>query len=170
VFLHAMSDEDLERIIRHPAAMIASDGEVPILGRAVPHPRTYGTFARVLCVYVREKHLLTLEDAVRKMTAFPAARLGFDRSWRAQAGFEGGHRRLRSREGEGHGHVHAAAPVCRSGALRHRQRRTCVRERGDDCRAAWKGGVWGGQALTESSSVEVLFRYILQPWSNTDFS
>jgi dihydroorotase/N-acyl-D-amino-acid deacylase len=73
---HAMSDQDLDRIIRHPAAMIASDGEVPIFGRDVPHPRSYGTFARVLGVYVREKHLLTLEDAVRKMTAFPAARLG----------------------------------------------------------------------------------------------
>ena len=73
---HAMSDQDLDRIIRHPAAMIASDGEVPIFGRAVPHPRSYGTFVRVLGVYVREKHLLTLEDAVRKMTAFPAARLG----------------------------------------------------------------------------------------------
>jgi N-acyl-D-amino-acid deacylase len=56
--------------------MIASDGEVPIFGRAVPHARSYGTFARVLSLYVREKHLLTLEDAVRKMTAFPAARLG----------------------------------------------------------------------------------------------
>jgi N-acyl-D-amino-acid deacylase len=72
---HAMSDDDLERIIRHPATMIASDGEVPIFGRANPHPRSYGTFARVLGVYVREKKLLTLEDAVRKMTAFPAARL-----------------------------------------------------------------------------------------------
>ena len=57
--------------------MIASDGEVPTFGRAVPHPRSYGTFARVLGVYVREKHLPTLADAVRKMTAFPAARLGW---------------------------------------------------------------------------------------------
>ena len=73
---HAMSDDDLDRIIRHPATMIASDGEVPIFGRAVPHPRSYGTFVRVLGTYVRERHLLTLEDAVRKMTAFPAARLG----------------------------------------------------------------------------------------------
>jgi N-acyl-D-amino-acid deacylase len=72
---HAMSDEDLERIIRHPATMIASDGEIPIFGRANPHPRSYGTFARVLAVYVRDKKLLTLEDAVRKMTAAPAARL-----------------------------------------------------------------------------------------------
>jgi len=73
---HAMSDEDLERIIRHPATMIASDGEVPTFGESNPHPRSYGTFARVLAVYVREKKILTLEDAVRKMSSFPAARLG----------------------------------------------------------------------------------------------
>jgi N-acyl-D-amino-acid deacylase len=72
---HAMSEEDIERIMRHPATMIASDGEVPIFGRANPHPRSYGTFARVLGVYVRERHVLTLEDAVRKMTSFPASRL-----------------------------------------------------------------------------------------------
>jgi dihydroorotase/N-acyl-D-amino-acid deacylase len=69
---HAMSEDDLERILRHPATMIASDGEVPVFGRANPHPRSYGTFARVLAVYVREKHTLTLEDAVRRMSGFPA--------------------------------------------------------------------------------------------------
>ena len=73
---HAMSERDLVRILRHPATMIGSDGSVPIFGRANPHPRSYGTFARVLGVYVREKKVLTLEDAVRKMSAFPAARLG----------------------------------------------------------------------------------------------
>ncbi len=73
---HAMSDEDVERILRHPATMVASDGEVPVFGEANPHPRSYGTFARVLGVYVREKRTLTLEDAIRKMTSFPAARLG----------------------------------------------------------------------------------------------
>jgi N-acyl-D-amino-acid deacylase len=72
---HAMSEDDLVRILKHPATMIASDGEIPIFGRANPHPRSYGTFARVLGVYVREKHVITLEDAVRKMSAFPAARL-----------------------------------------------------------------------------------------------
>ena len=74
---HAMSEDDLVRILRHPATMVASDGEVPIFGRANPHPRSYGTFARVLGRYVREQHVLTLEEAVRKMTSFPAARLGF---------------------------------------------------------------------------------------------
>jgi dihydroorotase/N-acyl-D-amino-acid deacylase len=73
---HAMSERDLVRILKHPVTMIASDGEVPVFGRANPHPRSYGTFARVLGVYVREKKALTLEDAVRKMSAAPAARLG----------------------------------------------------------------------------------------------
>jgi N-acyl-D-amino-acid deacylase len=73
---HAMSEGDLLRILKHPATMIASDGEIPVFGRANPHPRSYGTFARVLGLYVREKKALTLEDAIRKMSAFPAARLG----------------------------------------------------------------------------------------------
>jgi len=72
---HAMSDEDVQAIMRHTATMIASDGEVPIFGRANPHPRSYGTFARVLGMYVRDKKTLTLEEAIRKMTSFPAARL-----------------------------------------------------------------------------------------------
>jgi dihydroorotase/N-acyl-D-amino-acid deacylase len=75
---HAISEDDLVRIMKHPATMIASDAApgVPIFGRNVPHPRAYGTFARVLGVYVREKGVLTLEDAVRKMSGFPATRLG----------------------------------------------------------------------------------------------
>jgi dihydroorotase/N-acyl-D-amino-acid deacylase len=73
---HAISEDDLVRILRYPWTMIATDGEVPIFGKANPHPRSYGTFARVLGVYVREKHVLTLEDAIRKMTSFPAQRLG----------------------------------------------------------------------------------------------
>lgn len=73
---HAINEPDLERILRHPATMIGSDGEIPIFGKNVPHPRSYGTFARVLAVYVRERNTLTLEDAVRKMTSFPAQRLG----------------------------------------------------------------------------------------------
>ena len=73
---HAIDENDLERILRHPATMIGSDGEIPIFGKNAPHPRSYGTFARVLAVYVRERNTLTLEDAVRKMTSFPAQRLG----------------------------------------------------------------------------------------------
>ena len=73
---HAISDEDVERILVSPYTMIASDGEIPGFGQGAPHPRSYGTFARVLAVYVREKGLLTLEEAIRKMTSLPAARLG----------------------------------------------------------------------------------------------
>ncbi|HEV8254829.1 MAG TPA: amidohydrolase family protein, partial [Vicinamibacteria bacterium] len=72
---HAIDEADVERIIRDPNTMIASDGEVPVFGEAAPHPRSYGTFARVLAVYVREKRLLTLEDAVRKMSSMPAHRI-----------------------------------------------------------------------------------------------
>jgi N-acyl-D-amino-acid deacylase len=56
--------------------MIGSDGEVPIFGVANPHPRSYGTFVRVLGRYVRDLKVITLEDAVRKMSAFPAQRIG----------------------------------------------------------------------------------------------
>lgn len=62
---HAINEADLERILRHPATMIGSDGEIPIFGKDHPHPRSYGTFARVLAVYVRERKTITLEDAVR---------------------------------------------------------------------------------------------------------
>ena len=73
---HAIGEEDLERILRHPATMIGSDGEIPTFGKASPHPRSYGTFVRVLAVYARERKVVTLADAIRKMTAFPAQRLG----------------------------------------------------------------------------------------------
>jgi N-acyl-D-amino-acid deacylase len=73
---HAIAEEDLRRILRHPATMIASDGGIPVFGKATPHPRNYGTFARVLAVYVRDLNTITLEDAIRKMSSFPAQRLG----------------------------------------------------------------------------------------------
>jgi N-acyl-D-amino-acid deacylase len=73
---HAIGEADLERILVHPATMIASDGEVTVFGRNHPHPRSYGTFVRVLGLYVRERKLLPLEHAVQKMSAFPAQRLG----------------------------------------------------------------------------------------------
>ena len=71
---HAINEEDLERILRYPYTMIASDGGIPTLGEDVPHPRNYGSFARVLGRYVRERKVLTLEDAVRRMTSLPAVR------------------------------------------------------------------------------------------------
>jgi N-acyl-D-amino-acid deacylase len=73
---HAIDEKDLERILACPLTMIASDGEVPIFGKASPHPRSYGTFARVLAVYVHDKALLSLEEGIRRMTSLPAWRLG----------------------------------------------------------------------------------------------
>ena len=73
---HAMAEEDVERILASPVTMVASDGEIPIFGKGSPHPRSYGTFARVLGVYVRDKGVLPLEEAVRKMTSLPATRVG----------------------------------------------------------------------------------------------
>jgi N-acyl-D-amino-acid deacylase len=73
---HAIGEQDLERILVHPATMVASDGEVAIFGRNHPHPRSYGTFVRVLGLYARDKKLLSLETAVQKMSALPAQRLG----------------------------------------------------------------------------------------------
>jgi dihydroorotase/N-acyl-D-amino-acid deacylase len=77
---HAISEEDVERILRYPFTMIASDGEIPQFGVGAPHPRSYGTFARVLGRYVRERKTITLEDAVHRMSSIPAMRLKlFDR-------------------------------------------------------------------------------------------
>lgn len=73
---HSMSEKDVQRVLRDEASMIASDGGIPEFGVDSPHPRGYGTFARVLGRYVRELGTLTLPDAVRKMTSAPAQRLG----------------------------------------------------------------------------------------------
>jgi len=86
---HAISEDDLERILRSPYSMVASDGGVyaPSSG-GVPHPRNYGTFSRVLGRYVRERHTLTLEEAVRKMSGFPAARFGLSDRGLIKAGLK----------------------------------------------------------------------------------
>lgn len=72
-----MAEEDVQYVLRHPAVMIGSDGYAmsPALG-SKPHPRSYGTFTRILGHYVREKKILSLEEAIRKMTSFPASRFG----------------------------------------------------------------------------------------------
>jgi N-acyl-D-amino-acid deacylase len=73
----AMSEDDVQHVIRHPLVAVASDGWAlsPSAG-GMPHPRSYGTFARVLGRYVREQGVLALPEAVRKMTRLPATRLG----------------------------------------------------------------------------------------------
>ncbi len=73
---HVMDERDVQRIMRHPWTAIASDGSISEPGPSVPHPRNYGTFPRVLGRYVRELKVLSLPEAVRKMTSLPAARMG----------------------------------------------------------------------------------------------
>jgi N-acyl-D-amino-acid deacylase len=75
----AMSEENLERFLAHPLGMVCSDGgafatEGPAR-RGHPHPRSLGSFPRVLGQYVRGRRALPLENAVRKMSAFPASRV-----------------------------------------------------------------------------------------------
>lgn len=74
---HAIGEDDLVKILKDPNTMIGSDGEVVRFGAASPHPRGYGTFVRVLGRYVRELKVINLQEAIRKMTSFPAQRLAF---------------------------------------------------------------------------------------------
>ena len=72
VIFHAMNEEDVIRILKHPLAMIETDGDPVSYGDGYPHPRSYGAFPRILARYVRELGVLTLEEAVQKMTSMPA--------------------------------------------------------------------------------------------------
>ena len=69
---HAMDEQDVIRIMKHPLAMIETDGDPVSYGEGFPHPRSYGAFPRVLARYVRELGVLTLEEAIKKMTSMPA--------------------------------------------------------------------------------------------------
>jgi N-acyl-D-amino-acid deacylase len=75
--LHKMTEADVEKIFRQPFTMIASDaGVIDAASPSIPHPRGFGNNARVLGVYVREKRLVGLEEAVRKMSSLPAQTFG----------------------------------------------------------------------------------------------
>jgi N-acyl-D-amino-acid deacylase len=74
---HNMSMDDVERILRYSNTAVASDGGAIVFGDGKPHPRSYGTNARVLADFVRERKTLTLEDAIRRMTSLPARTFGF---------------------------------------------------------------------------------------------
>ncbi len=77
--MQSMGEEDIERIMKSEYTMIGTDGSgvspTGVLSHGKPHPRHYGTYPRVLGRYVREKGLLSLEEAIYKMTGFPAKRL-----------------------------------------------------------------------------------------------
>lgn len=74
---HTMGETDVDRIMKYPNTAIASDGGIRVFGEGMPHPRSYGTNARVLAEYVKNRKLLTLEDAIRRMTSLPARTFNF---------------------------------------------------------------------------------------------
>lgn len=69
---HGMGEEDVKRIMQYPFNMFASDASIRVLNAGMPHPRGYGTNARVLGKYVREEKVISLEEAIRRMTSLPA--------------------------------------------------------------------------------------------------
>ena len=83
---HRMFEADVEQILKYPNTMIASDAGVIKFGENVPHPRGYGSNARVLGRYVRERKILTWEDAIRRMTSLPAQRFGLTNRGLVQEG------------------------------------------------------------------------------------
>lgn len=74
--LHVMGEEDVQRVLQHPATMLGTDGFPQREGK--PHPRTHGTYPRVLERYVRKLGLLSLESAIHKCTGMVAGKLGLD--------------------------------------------------------------------------------------------
>jgi len=73
---HCLSEEDVVGIMRHPLTMHASDAGIAVYNKGKIHPRHYGHFPRILARHVRETGDLRLEEAIRKMTSFPASRIG----------------------------------------------------------------------------------------------
>ena len=72
VIFHAMNEEDVIRILQDPLSMVETDGDPVSYGDGYPHPRSYGAFPKIIRRYVRELGVLTLEQAVQKMTSMPA--------------------------------------------------------------------------------------------------
>ena len=79
IVLFTMCEEDMRYVLSHSLSMIGSDSSARapygVLAKGKPHPRTYGTFPRILGLYVREEGILTMENAIRKMTSLPAQKL-----------------------------------------------------------------------------------------------
>ncbi len=77
IFSFGVCEEDLCRVMTHPSTMFGTDGgAVAAQPEAKPHPRNYGVYPKILGEYVREKQVLSLEEAIRKMSSFPAQKLG----------------------------------------------------------------------------------------------
>jgi len=83
---HAINEQDVRRIMQHPVTMPSSDGGIEGPSERVPHPRNYGTFARVLGHYVRDEGVLPFHTAIHKVSTLPARRLGIDDRGRLELG------------------------------------------------------------------------------------
>lgn len=76
MIIFGMTEDDVVTVLKSPFSMIGSDSSAIAPGEGKPHPRTYGNFVKVLGEYVRDRGVLTIEQAVRKMTSLPAQKLG----------------------------------------------------------------------------------------------
>ena len=83
---HNMSEDDVRRILSHPATMVGSDG---LPNDPLPHPRLWGAFPRVLGHYARDTQLIALEEAIRKMTSLSARRFGLAQRGELRVGYHG---------------------------------------------------------------------------------
>ena len=110
-----MSEDNVRRQLGLPWVAIDSDAEAPapegVFLKSNPHPRAYGTFARFLGKYVRDERVTTLEDAIRRLTAFPAENLKLHRRGIAARRELRRRRRIRSRENPGPRDLRQAAPA-----------------------------------------------------------
>ena len=141
---HTMGEQDVRTVMKLPWVSVASDGSaINLDAPGVPHPRNYATNVRVLGHYVRETKVLTLPEAVRKMTSLPAAHSGLKDRGQIKDGIGRGHRDLRSREG-GRDQLVRAAEILRGGrAVRPGQRRRRHRQGPAHGCAARKGPARG---------------------------
>jgi N-acyl-D-amino-acid deacylase len=87
----SMCQEDTDRVLAHPYCMIGSDASAVsprgVLGRRKPHPRAYGTFPRFLSEYARDRRLVPVEEAIRRITALPAQALGLKNRGQVEKGY-----------------------------------------------------------------------------------
>lgn len=84
---HGMNDKDVKNIMAYPFNMAASDAGIAVMGQSRPHPRAYGTNARVLGKYVRTEKIMSLEEAIRRMTSLPANKFNFKERGIIKEGF-----------------------------------------------------------------------------------
>ena len=148
VAVFGMSEPDVALALQQPWVSINNDsqGTAPdgLLGQEHPHPRAYGTFPRILRKYVREDKLLTLEDAIRKLTALPAQRMRLTDRGVLKAGHVGRRRGVRSGDDSRPGDLRAAESALAGHGVRAGQRRAGDRRRQDDRRAAGQGAARTG--------------------------